>query len=1289
MVGNGGSASLSSAGRRPAPGQTPTLGGAGRIDGGKAAGEFTGSALRTVCRTGRPGGARTRISAIWSKARSPEVSGDRTRRVPPGSHSVVILYLTYRKLAITFPSMNGTEIKALRKRLRLTQEALANAAGVSANTVARWERGELGVSSPMVERLQAVAESLPSGAAITRSSGVILDSHHRAILDGLERRLDPEVFEACAVALLRKDWPGLVPVRGGRDDGFDGAVAHGTTQEPFPLVVTTSKKLVNNLEKNLDSTQRAGWTPQRVLFATSRNITPATRCKLYRLAREKGVTLIQTYDRDWFAGRLYREPAWSKRLLRVTGSPHALSAFPLTQRPVLGDVILGREQEMRWLLAPRGDCLLVGEPGSGKTFLLRSLAAQGEALFLVDEDREQIVNDLRSLQPNAVIVDDAHVRPGVIENLVQLRREMDAEFRIVATCWPGEAEKVRPAMGISRQASLELDRIDADTIIEIIKLIGLTGPDRLLYIVRKQAAGRPGLAATLAHLCLIGDVRDAVSGEGLVDHIAPGLDNILGLDSARLLAPFALGGNAGAKQEDVAKFLGKSLLKVSSALAKLGAAGIIRQRHDSALSVEPSPMRWVLVRRVFFGGAGSLPVEPLLALIPNRTDAFDTLIGAYARGARIPGLEQWLEEENSTRLWSEYASLGPGEAGYVLDRHPELIGEVADSALMHFPQKAIPMLLTRAGSEARSGTVSETALRPFEEWIERGSLGWEEALKRRQMLLKSAEIWWRRSRDTHVAIAAMCTALNPRFDFRTHDPGAGRWIKITKSTLRVEAIVQLTESWAALMTVVNVADDIPWANLFELLWNWSDPRLVVAEETRTSASSFIRLMLTALASASRQYPGVQHRLGELANQVGQALDMALDMEFECLYPPTRFGVEDRDQEQERLVHEAHQLAEHWGNRPIGDIAEFLRHIETEARRAGMGYPRLSPAFCEKLAAGHPDPTSAAKEFMQEDLPADLVEPFVREAVAGERPAWQIVADSLHISEYATIGIVVAISHRAAPSDLVSSALAKVGERRQLIEHCCLSGDVSEAALLKMLRSGDTRIAIPAAIGHWQAALRGRTNAPVGEEWRQAFLLTAGSKCSDTEYYWIGEILAENSDLATSWVIQLLDREKVSLGYLVRETARKVSGLLSLEERRKVLEKSKAERRITGVPEVVQALVGDNHALYCQLLDSEGLKPYHLAPLIGRPDAGWREKAVLALNYGFSCDDLVEATLGTGWSWNGNESEMWAEFRHAFEALRHDNDSRIVSIGKRGAHIMSKREESAQNREREEAVHGVS
>ena len=412
--------------------------------------------------------------------------------------------------------MTNAELKSLRTRLGLTQAALAEAVRVVPNTLARWERGELGIPDWAAERLDVVSRSGSSGSAVTRPRGVVLDPHHSAIIEALNGDLDPVVFEACAGDLLKRDWPRLVPVAGGGDDGFDGAVADGRGQEPFPLIVTTAKDRTGNLRRNLRRAQRKQATLDRVLFASSRRVTPSMRGKLDAEARKLGVTLLQIYDQDWFAQRLYAEPSWCQRLLGLTGRPRALSPFPVTRRPVLGDRILGRERETRWLQERAGDCLLVGAPGSGKTFLLRALVLQGQALFKVDDDRGQIANDLRSLKPPAVIIDDAHVDSGQIERFTQLRTEVGSDARIIATSWPSAAVAVENALQIPSSEVLDLEPIDADTMIRIIKSAGITGPDELLRIIRQQAAGRPGLAATLSHMCLAGDVRCAASGEGLV-----------------------------------------------------------------------------------------------------------------------------------------------------------------------------------------------------------------------------------------------------------------------------------------------------------------------------------------------------------------------------------------------------------------------------------------------------------------------------------------------------------------------------------------------------------------------------------------------------------------------------------------------------------------------------------------------------------------------------------------------------------------------------------------------------
>lgn len=54
--------------------------------------------------------------------------------------------------------MSGVEIRALRGKLGWTQVALAEAIGVTSNTVARWERVEMAISEPAARLLEKLAE---------------------------------------------------------------------------------------------------------------------------------------------------------------------------------------------------------------------------------------------------------------------------------------------------------------------------------------------------------------------------------------------------------------------------------------------------------------------------------------------------------------------------------------------------------------------------------------------------------------------------------------------------------------------------------------------------------------------------------------------------------------------------------------------------------------------------------------------------------------------------------------------------------------------------------------------------------------------------------------------------------------------------------------------------------------------------------------------------------------------------------------------------------------------------
>jgi transcriptional regulator with XRE-family HTH domain len=58
--------------------------------------------------------------------------------------------------------MTGAELRRLRRRLGLTQRELAELVGVHANSIARQERGELGIKESLARLVRLLAERAPT-----------------------------------------------------------------------------------------------------------------------------------------------------------------------------------------------------------------------------------------------------------------------------------------------------------------------------------------------------------------------------------------------------------------------------------------------------------------------------------------------------------------------------------------------------------------------------------------------------------------------------------------------------------------------------------------------------------------------------------------------------------------------------------------------------------------------------------------------------------------------------------------------------------------------------------------------------------------------------------------------------------------------------------------------------------------------------------------------------------------------------------------------------------------------
>src|SRR5262249_37195854 len=154
------------------------------------------------------------------------------------------------------------------------------------------------------------------------------------------------------------------------------------------------------------------------------------------------------------------------------------------------------------------------------------------------------------------IVDDAHSRLDFLKRLRLIRQQIDAEFQLVASCWPGQEDAVSAALQTRKAKCLVLEGLPQKQIKDVIRSQKIFGPPHLLSEIIHQSHGKPGLAVTL---CLLwwqsGTIRDVVLGTALARDIKQSFEPLLGQDSTHLLGCFSVGGDAGMALEAVAELL--------------------------------------------------------------------------------------------------------------------------------------------------------------------------------------------------------------------------------------------------------------------------------------------------------------------------------------------------------------------------------------------------------------------------------------------------------------------------------------------------------------------------------------------------------------------------------------------------------------------------------------------------------------------------------------------------------------------------------------------------------------
>ena len=251
--------------------------------------------------------------------------------------------------------------------------------------------------------------------------------------------------------------------------------------------------------------------------------------------------------------------------------PPALSVIPDTAKLSLELPLIGRDNDLAWLQNGNGDRVLIGQPGSGKTFLLHKFAKHAGALFVNDPNLGRVTSEYKRKKPKIIIIDDAQLHTEFILRLINYRKRKSAMFQILASCWPSHGEDVLSTLNIPASRSHFLNLLTLDQLVEVVKAasVGWRLSDPLIQEIIVQSVGRPGLTVLLTELCLKeGGVQDIVLGDALTRWIRSTLlPTTNNADTSTILAGFAIGGDAGMSMNVVAEILELSPLKVQSIIS--------------------------------------------------------------------------------------------------------------------------------------------------------------------------------------------------------------------------------------------------------------------------------------------------------------------------------------------------------------------------------------------------------------------------------------------------------------------------------------------------------------------------------------------------------------------------------------------------------------------------------------------------------------------------------------------------------------------------------------------------
>jgi hypothetical protein len=926
------------------------------------------------------------------------------------------------------------------------------------------------------------------------------DPLRRQIADRLRECIDPVKFEACAVDLLRQVYSGIVPVRGGNDAGFDGAI--GSPEGQYPVIVTTSPRVLDNVRRNLTEYLARTSGPKRAVVATSQPLTPIKRRNIVQAGKALGVEIENIHDHGDFVDRLYRDSRWRMELLGLAGYPRVLSDQPPRLRNTPTMLVIGRDDTLsvvRTAIEAKEDLLLIGQPGSGKTFLHAALAQEGKCTFVVDQDLARIAEAIRDERPSCIVIDDAHTRISLLTDLMRYRAESGArQFSIHANCWPSRDKECRLVLGLPASRVLELEPLTQSQLVGLIHACGVGGPDHVLHMIVEQSLGKPGLAVLLLEACRKGDVARVWKGEALADYLLSGPDFGAGSIARSVLAAFAIGGDAGMPLSAVAQCLGMSEADLLKVVSDLAAGGIVEELANDRLAVHPSELRSLVTAQVFFRGAASLNPRLFLDSVPSQEATARVLLGARQRDGDVPLplIEELVRSCSSRDVWRHFAYVDGECTRCILARYANMVDRAADGLLHHAPTQAIPALLSLAVRRTYGNGDIEDPRRTIGEWIDGHNERDEAHLTRRRQLLVETRRWMLSAEpDSHpVAGWALARVLHPGFSRTRQKPGNERSFSMISGVHGLEDLDAIAGLWDEVHGCLKALAITGWKPVLDEIETWCLPQRLMRQQSssRDQLHSFLKergsrmlLDVLALPAATR---AVRSWAAHTAHWARLEIPIETDSDYETL-----FGERDREvppeQEWKERIEDLKALASRLGRHPASEAWKYLRELEREhsALKASDGAERY--VLYTAIAESTNEAAWWVEALINDDVSTEHVHPFVKRLLETNPAAGRaVLLDMLtNRSRYTDLAVRLGLAIDPPDEEIFGRCLARASEQSHKNGYWLMHSGLPLASRQRLLREGNANLRAVTALAEWVRPPAHQIPADLQVDWRNAVL----------------------------------------------------------------------------------------------------------------------------------------------------------------------------------------------------------